>query len=107
MTSFSLTSALVQKLACKDTCQGKTCQRRYLVVHVNYLSSALAKENFVVVFSIYTTKENLSGKTCQGELASLYSQQVFLDKGTCQGLTELQLWPACFSENITILRYLE
>ena len=44
---------------------------------VNYLLSALIKENFVVIFSIYTTKENFSGKTCQGELTSLYSQQVF------------------------------
>ena len=24
-----------------------------------------------------------------------------------EGLTELQLWPACFSENITILQYVE
>ena len=25
------------------------------------------------------------GKTCQGELASVYDRQVFLDKSTCQG----------------------
>ena len=30
-------------------------------------------------------KENLSRKTCQGKLASVYSRQVFLDKWTCQG----------------------
>ena len=30
-------------------------------------------------------KENLSRKTCQGKLASVYSRQVFLDKSTCKG----------------------
>ena len=39
----------------------------------------------LVIFFIYTTKENLSRKTCQGKLASVYSRQVFLDKSTCQG----------------------
>ena len=39
----------------------------------------------LVIFFIYTTKENLSRKTCQGKLASVYSRQVFLDKWTCQG----------------------
>ena len=46
---------------------------------VNYLSSALVKEN--LSYFPFT----LPRKTCQGELASAYSQQVFLDKGTCQG----------------------
>ena len=39
----------------------------------------------LVIFFIYTTKENLSRKTCQGKLASVNSRQVFLDKWTCQG----------------------
>ena len=47
MTSFSLTSTLVQKLP-RKTCQGKTCQEELVCT-------------------------------------SVYSQQVFHDKGTCQG----------------------
>ena len=46
---------------------------------VNYLSSALVKENLSYFPFI------LPRKTCQGELASVYSQQVFLDKGICEG----------------------
>ena len=43
MTIFSVTSALVQKLLLnKDICQGKTC---LVFASVNYLSSALVKEN--------------------------------------------------------------
>ena len=41
-----------------------------------------------VIFSIYTVTlpgKSRQGKTCQGELASVYSRQFFLDEGTCQG----------------------
>ena len=79
---------------------------RALFAGVNYLSSALVKEN-LSYFPYTLPRKTCQGQTCQGELARMYSQQVFLDKGTCQGLTELQLWPACFSENITILQYVE
>ena len=82
MSSFSLTSTLVQKLACyfldKDTCQGKTCLGRYLPVE----PSALVKEN-LSYFSFTLPRKTCQGKTCQGktcqgELSSVYSQQVFL-----------------------------
>ena len=52
---------------------------RAIFASVNYLSSALVKEN--LSYFPFT----LPRKTCQGELACVYSQQVFLDKGTCQG----------------------
>ena len=50
---------------------------REIFASVNYLSSALVKEN--LSYFPFT----LPKKTCQGELASVYSQQVFLDMGTC------------------------
>ena len=52
---------------------------RVIFASVNYLSSALVNEN--LSYFPFT----LPRKTCQGELASVYSQQVFLDKGTCEG----------------------
>ena len=51
---------------------------------VNYLSSALVKEN-LSYFSFTLPRKTCQAKTCQGELASVYSPQVFLDKWTCQG----------------------
>ena len=64
MTSFSLTSVLVQKLACQ------------------FLT--LVKEKLVILFHLHyqgkLVKENLSRT-----LACVYSRQVFLDKWTCQG----------------------
>ena len=36
-------------------------------------------------FSFTLPRKTCQGKTCQGELASVYSRQVFLDKWTCQG----------------------
>ena len=52
---------------------------RTIFASVTYLSSALVKEN-LSYFSFTPPR-----KTCQGELASVYSRQVFLDKWTCQG----------------------
>ena len=55
---------------------------RTIFASVNYLSSALVKEN---LSSFPFTLP--SRKTCQGELASVYtdSRQFFLDKETFQG----------------------
>ena len=58
----------------KDTCQGKT---RTIFASVNYLSSALVKEN-LLYFSFTLPRRTCQGKTCQEELASVYSRQVFL-----------------------------
>ena len=79
---------------------------RVIFASVNCLSRALFKEN-LSYYPLTLPRKTCQGNTCQRELASVYSQQVFLDKGTCQGLTELQLWPGCFSENITILQYVK
>ena len=62
MTIFSLTRLN------KDTCQGQCFGS------VNYLSSALVKEN-LLYFPL-----TLLRKTCQGELGSVYSRHVFLSK---------------------------
>ena len=48
-----------------------------------HLSSVLFKEN-LSYFPFTLPRKTCQGKTCQ-ELASVYSQQVLLDKGTCQG----------------------
>ena len=50
----------------------------------NCLSSALLKEN-LSYFPFTSPRKTCQGKTCQEELASVYSRQFFLDKGTCQG----------------------
>ena len=71
MTSFSLTSVLVQKTT-------------MIFASVNYLSSELVKEN-LSYFPFTLPRKTCRGKTCQGELASVYSGQVFFDKWTCQG----------------------
>ena len=55
------------------------------------MSSVPVKEN-LSYFLFTLPRKIFEEKTCQGELASVYSQQVFLDRGTCQGLPELQLW---------------
>ena len=57
---------------------------RVIFASVNYLSSALVKEN-LSYFPFTLPRKTCQGKTCQGELASVYSQQVFLVKGTSQG----------------------
>ena len=57
---------------------------RAIFASVNYLPSALVKEN-LSYFPFTLSRKICQGKTCQGELASVYSQQVFLDKGICQG----------------------
>ena len=60
---------------------------RAMFAIVNYLSSALVKEN-LSYFPFTLPRKTCQGKTyqvCQEDLASVYSQQVFLDKGTCQG----------------------
>ena len=57
---------------------------RVIFASVNYLSSALVKEN-LSYFPFTLPRKTCQGKTCQGELASVYSQQVFLVKGTCEG----------------------
>ena len=54
---------------------------RAIFASVNYLSSALVKENLSYFPFILLGKTSL---TCPGKLASVYSQQGFLDKGTCQ-----------------------
>ena len=56
---------------------------RAIFASVNYLSSALVKEN-LSYFPFTLPRKTCQGKTCQGELVSVYSQQVFFDKGTCQ-----------------------
>ena len=57
---------------------------RTIFASVNYLSSALVKEN-LSYFSLTLPRKTCQGNTCQGELASVYSRQVFLDKWICQG----------------------
>ena len=57
---------------------------RAIFASVNYLSSALVKENWSY-FQFTLPRKTCQGKTCQGELASVYIQQVFPDKGSCQG----------------------
>ena len=57
---------------------------RAIFPSVNYLSSALVKEN-LSYFPFTLPRKICQGKTCQGELASLYSQLVFLGRGTCKG----------------------
>ena len=55
-----------------------------VIAGVNYLSSALVKEN-LSYFPFTLPRETFQGKTCQVELASVFSKEVFLDKGTCHG----------------------
>ena len=77
-----MTSAFVKKTSMLVFEQGHLSRKnlsRAIFARVNYLSSALVKEN--LSYFPFT----LPRETCQGELASVYSQQVFLDKGTCQG----------------------
>ena len=57
---------------------------RTIFAIVNYLSSALVKEN-LSYFSFTLPRKTCQGNTCQGDLASVYSRQVFLDKWICQG----------------------
>ena len=57
---------------------------RAIFASVNYLPSALVIEN-LSYFPFTLPRKTCLGKTCQGELASVYSQQVLLDKGTCRG----------------------
>ena len=64
--------------------QGHLSRKNLSRASVNYLSSAFVKENLAYC-SFTLPRETCQGKTCQGELASVYSQQVFLDNGTCQG----------------------
>ena len=52
---------------------------RAIFASVNYLSMALVKEN-LSYFPFTPPRKTCQGKSCQG----VYSQQVFLDKGTCQ-----------------------
>ena len=88
MTSFSLTPVHLHH--CLKTSmlvfeQGHFSRKnlsRAIFASVNYLSSALVKENLSYFPFTLLGKTSL---TCQGELASVYSQQGFLDKGTCQG----------------------
>ena len=57
---------------------------RAIFASVNYLSSALVKEN-LSYFPFTLPRKTCQGKTCRGELASGYSQHVFLEERTCQG----------------------
>ena len=57
---------------------------RTIFASVNYLPSALVNEN-LSSFSFALPRKTSQGKTCQGQLASVYSRQVFFDKWTCQG----------------------
>ena len=65
---------------------------RAIFASVNYLSSAFVKDN-LSYFPFTLPRKTCQGKTCQGELASVYSQHVFLDKGTCQGKLSSGLSP--------------
>ena len=49
-----------------------------------YLLVSITCQGKLAIFSLYTTKEILSKRTCRGELSSVYSRQFFRDKGTCQ-----------------------
>jgi len=54
---------------------------RAIFAGVNYLSSALVKEN-LSYFPFTLLRETFQGKTCQGELASVYTvNKFFLTKG--------------------------
>ena len=57
---------------------------RTIFASVNYLSSALVKED-LSYFPFTLPRKTCQGHTCQGKLASVYSRQVSLDKWTCQG----------------------
>ena len=57
---------------------------RTIFASVNYLSSVLAKEN-LLYFPFTLPRKTCQGKMFQGELGSVYSRQVFLDKWTCKG----------------------
>ena len=61
------------------TCQGKNCQRRYLLVYIT------CQVHLFTYFNFKLLRKPCQGKTCQGELVSVYSRQVFLGKCTCQG----------------------
>ena len=73
---------------------------RAIFANANYLPSALHVEN-LSYFPFTLPRKTCQGTTCQGELASVYSQQVFLDKGTCQGklagVNEALVWPLMLS----------
>ena len=88
MTSFTLTYKYpCSKTSILDFEQGHLSRKnlpRTIFASVNYLTSCTCQGK-LVIFSISTTKENLSRKTCQGKLACVYSRHVFLDKCTCQG----------------------
>ena len=58
---------------------------RTIFASANYMSSAFVKENLSFFFPFTLPRKTCRGKTCQGKLASVYSGQFFLDKGTCQG----------------------
>jgi len=51
---------------------------RTIFASVNYLPGALDKEN-LSYFPFTLPRKTCQGKTCQGELASVYSRQFFLD----------------------------
>ena len=74
---------LVQRLACYLSRKNLS---RTIFASVNYLSSALVKEN-LSYFPFSLPRKTCQGKTFQGELSSVYSRQVFLDKWWvhCQG----------------------
>ena len=57
---------------------------RAIFASVNYLSSALVNEN-LSYFLFTLPRKTSQGKTCQGKLTNVYSQEVFLDKETCEG----------------------
>ena len=57
---------------------------RTIFASVNYLSSALVKED-LSYFRFTLPRKTCKGNTCQGKLASVYSRLVFLDKWACQG----------------------
>ena len=57
---------------------------RAIFASVNYFSSALVKD-ILSYFPFTLPRKAFEGKTCQGELTSVYNQQVSLDMGTSQG----------------------
>jgi len=73
MTSFSLISVLVYKISMLVFEQGHLSGKylpRTIFATVNYLSSALVKEN-LLYFPFTLPRETCQGKACQGELASV------------------------------------
>ena len=75
----SKTSMLVYMLVFEQRHLSRKNLSRTIFASVNYLSSALVKEN-LSYFSFTLPRKTCQGKPCQVSRTSVNSQQVFLDK---------------------------